>query len=75
MNAELEVIILAYEAWVSARGPIAETRKAIYQDRLNDVLLRHHGLKRDKLEAAIRAKHSAWLKASHKNPTSIPPKA
>ena len=75
MNAELEAIILAYDAWMSARGMAADNAKAIFEARLDEVIARQPNLSRATLEKAIRAKYVAWLRAQGKNPSALPPTA
>jgi hypothetical protein len=74
MNAELEAILKAYDAFLQARGEAAERLREIYQSQLEEAWQRHPGISQEKLEQAIRVKYFQWLRAD-KNPSAIPPKA
>ncbi len=75
MNAELEALVLALEAVISARGGSETIRlDALYQARLNDVLARHPNLSRATLLRMVDLAHRRWLAAQLK-PTSLPPRA
>ena len=75
MNAELEVLVVALEAVLQARnGDEAKRAEAIYQARLDDVLMRHPGLSRDRLMRAVDFAHANWLRAQRR-PPALPPRA
>lgn len=75
MNAELEELIIALEAVLhAAGGDEAKRLDAIYQSRLDDVLMRHPGVARDKLMRAVDFAHAKWLRAQ-RQPSTLPPKA
>lgn len=74
MNAELEAILKAFDAFMQARGEEAERLRAIYESRLEDVLQKHPGITKERLEQAIRKQYLQWLRAGS-TPSSIPPKA
>jgi hypothetical protein len=71
MNRDLEALLKAYDAFSQSEDP---QLRAIYESRIEDLLAIRPGLSRASLDAAIRVKYKAWLKAQ-KKPTSIPPKA
>jgi hypothetical protein len=74
MNAELEAILKAFDAFTQARGEEAERLWVIYESRLEDVLQKHPGLSKDRLQQAIRRQYWQWLRAES-SPSSVPPKA
>ena len=75
MNAELDALIVALDAVLQARsGDESKRLEAIYQSRLDDVLMRHPGLSRETLIRAVDFAHANWLRAQRKPPT-LPPKA
>jgi hypothetical protein len=74
MNAELEAILKAFDAFMQARGETAESLRMIYESRLEDILQKHPGISKERLEQAIRKKYLQWLRAES-SPSSVPPKA
>jgi hypothetical protein len=75
MNSELEALVRALDAVIQARGgQNAEQLDAIYQAKLEEVLLRFPGLSRDRLIAAVDFARKKWQHAQDK-PSSMPPKA
>lgn len=75
MNPELEALVRALDAVIQAKeGQHAEQLDAIFQARLEDVLLRYPGLSRDRLMAAIDFARKKWQRAQDK-PSSMPPTA
>jgi hypothetical protein len=75
MNSELEALVRALDAVIQARGgQEAEQLEAIYQARLEEVLLRSPGLSRERLVAAVDFARRKWQRAEDK-PSSMPPKA
>jgi len=75
MNVELEALVLSLDALLQAgSGDEASRLDAMYQSRLDDVLLRHPGISREKLLLAIDLAHRRWLRAQQR-PSSLPPKA
>jgi hypothetical protein len=75
MNSELEALVRALDAVIQARGGQgAEKLDAIYQGKLEEVLLRSPGLSRERLMAAVDFARKKWQRAQDK-PSSIPPKA
>jgi len=74
-NPELEALIRALDAVMQARGgQTAEELDAVYQAKLEEVLLRFPGLSRDRLMAAVDFARKKWQRAEDK-PSSLPPKA
>jgi hypothetical protein len=74
MNRELETLLQAYDAAKQASKAEEKRLLAIYESKLDQVLLRQPRLSRAALEGTIRHAYSRWLKAQDK-PTSLPPKA
>jgi hypothetical protein len=74
MNAELEAILKAFDAFMQARGETAESLRMIYESRLEDILQKHPGISKERLEQAIRKKYLQWLRAES-SPSSVTPKA
>ena len=75
MNTELEDLVVALEAVLQAgSGDEAKRRDAIYQSHVDDVLMRHPGIAREKLMRAVDFAHTKWLSAQRQPPT-LPPKA
>jgi hypothetical protein len=62
MNAELEAILKAFDTFMQARGETAESVRMIYESRLEDVLQKHPGISKERLEQAIRKKYLQWLR-------------
>ena len=73
MNAELEAILKAYDAFMQARGEQAEKLWEIYQGLLDQVAQREK-ISIETLHRAVKAKYLQWLR-KEENPPSIPPKA
>ena len=75
MNSELEALVRALDAVIQAReGQEAEQLEAIYQAKVEEVLLRFPGLSRERLIAAVDFARRKWQRAQEK-PSSMPPKA
>lgn len=75
MNAELEALILALDAVLTARtGADAKRLEAIYQARLDDTLSRAPGLAREKMILLVASRHKKWVAAQRKF-SSLPPSA
>ena len=74
MNAELEALILAYDAAMQASGQDCQQLRNLYEARLDEVLSRHSNVSRERLHRAVRQKYSRWLAAQQK-PSSLPPSA
>jgi len=54
MNAELEALVLALDAVIEARaGTEAERMENLFNSRLDEVLLRHRGLSRERLISTV----------------------
>jgi hypothetical protein len=75
MNCELEALVRALDAVIQAReGQDAERLDAIYQAKVEEVLLRSPGLSRERLITAVDFARKKWQRAQDK-PSSMPPKA
>jgi len=75
MNPELEALILARDAMLEGEnGPDAKHLAAAYHARLDGVLERFPGLRREKLREMVEHAHVRWLNAQRIFPT-LPPKA
>jgi hypothetical protein len=75
MNSELEALVRALDIVIQARGgQEAEQLEAIYQAKIEEVLLRFPGLSRERLVAAVDFARRKWQRAQDK-PSSMPPKA
>jgi hypothetical protein len=74
MNAELEALLLAWQAVLDAASPKEEKAlSAILESRLEDAAERL-GISKENLRTVVRRRHFAWIRAQ-RNPTTIPPKA
>ena len=74
MNRELELLVLAYDAFLLARGGESRTTGAAFDAKLDEALERHPSLSRETLGRMILLAHRNWLNAQRK-PPSLPPKA
>ncbi len=74
MNRELELLILAYDAFLESRGEEAKSAAALFDSRLDDALERHPDLSRSTLVRMVEVSHRNWMKA-HNKPSSLPPMA
>jgi len=72
MNHELELLVLAYDAFLLARGGERRTTGAAFDAKLDEALERHPGLSRETLGRMIVLAHRNWLNAQRK-PPSLPP--
>jgi hypothetical protein len=73
MNAELEAILKAYDAFMQARGEAAEKLWEDYQ-KLLDQAAAGHGISGEVLHRAVKTKYFQWLRRLE-NPPTIPPNA
>jgi hypothetical protein len=74
MNAELEALLCAYDAFRQASGAEARRLNSTYQLFLDAVLERHSNLSRRTLQQMIDHAYRRWSRAQEK-PAAIPPKA
>ncbi len=74
MNAELEGLLKAFDAFMQARESEAERLEILYESRLEDTLLRHQGLSKESLHRTVLFAYRNWLKSQKKAP-SMPPRA
>jgi hypothetical protein len=76
MNAELEAILMSYQAFKEAResGAQAGDLYAIYDSRLDDVLQRQPNLSKETLQRMVDSAYGPWLRAQ-KKPSAMPPRA
>jgi hypothetical protein len=74
MDADLEDLIKAYDAFIQARGIEARELMAVYNAKLEEVLLRHPNLTLASLRQAVRFAHYRWIQAQLRPPT-LPPQA
>lgn len=75
MNAELEALIMAYEAVSAARDMKAEQAMQAFETQLDETMNRHPGVARDVLRKSIIKAHRQWALKQEKKPPTIPPKA
>ena len=57
MNAELEALVQAYDAYTQSRDLEAARWEEAYQDRLDEIIARRPGLSREALHQSIRLTH------------------
>jgi len=74
MNAELEELVKAYDAFRQAKGPEARRLRQLYESLLAVSLAHRPRLSGESLRKAVRHAHLTWIKAQQK-PTSMPPTA
>jgi hypothetical protein len=74
MDADLEALIKAYDAFIQARGAEARVFLDAYNAKLEEVLLRHPSLSQTALRQAVRFAHHRWTLAQ-KRPPALPPQA
>jgi hypothetical protein len=74
MDADLEELIKAYDAFIQARGIEAKELLAVYNAKLEEVLMRKPSLSLAALRQAVRFAHYRWTLAQLRPPT-LPPKA
>jgi len=74
MNAELEALLKAYDAFLQVRGAEASRLWHIYESRLDKVLAGHPKLAKESLHRAVQWAYRGWVRAQSPPPT-IPPKA
>ncbi len=73
MNAELEALLKAYDAFMQAAPELSEEPWEVYQQLLVQISLRE-GVSDEVLHRAVKAKYFPWLRAQQ-HPPSLPPKA
>lgn len=75
MNAELEAILKAYEAFLEAADDsVADRLWAVYESRLDDVIEQHPRVSKESLHRAVKSQYRAWV-AKQKKPPTLPPAA
>jgi hypothetical protein len=74
MDADLEALIKAYDAFIQARGIEARELLSIYNAKLEEVLIRHPNLSQTALRKAVRFAHYHWMLTQRRPPT-MPPQA
>lgn len=76
MNAELEALLKAYDAFLEARGAEEEEEErlfALYESRLEEVSL-HTSVSKEALHRAVKKQYLRWVQANAR-PTTLPPTA
>ncbi|HYV28978.1 MAG TPA: hypothetical protein VFA77_15690 [Candidatus Eisenbacteria bacterium] len=74
MNAELEALLKAYDAFLQARGGSEEAQLfEIYESKLEDTCL-HTNASKERLHLAVKSKYLRWIRANTR-PSTMPPKA
>ncbi len=74
MNAELEALLKAFDAYLEATGEEAKRLRLLYESRVDEVLDRCPHLSRTSLEQSIRLRYRKWI-ATQKQPPTLPPNA
>jgi uncharacterized protein (DUF433 family) len=74
MDADLEDLIKAYDAFIQARGIEVGECLSVYNSKIEEVLLRHPNLSLAALRQAVRFAHRRWTQAQLRPPT-LPPQA
>lgn len=74
MNAELEALILAWDAFLDAADKEAWRLKVMYDTRFEEAHSKRPGTSAQLLQKAIESAHRDWRRAQ-KKPSSLPPKA
>jgi len=75
MNAELEALILAYDAVQEARDRQAGQPIKDFEVLLNKTMEKQAGLSRDTLIRMVSVAHRKWTLAKAKKPPPMPPRA
>jgi len=69
MNAELQALVLAFEAVNEAQaGEEAKRMEALFKSRMDDVLARHPGVEYGRFKRAVELAHARWVKAQRRFP-------
>jgi hypothetical protein len=72
MDADLEALIKAYDAFIQARGIEARKLLSFYNAKLEEVLIRHPNLSQAALRKAVRFAHYRWMLTQQRPPTMPP---
>lgn len=74
MNAELEALLKAYDAFRQAPKSEASRLYALYESKLEDAAIQCN-VNKDTLHRAIQKKYRPWVRANTPPQSSLPPKA
>lgn len=74
MDAELEALVKAYDAFLQVRGAGASRLWHIYESRLDYALARRPKVAKESLHRAVQWAYRQWVRAQSSPPT-LPPKA
>jgi hypothetical protein len=74
MNSELEVLVLAFDAFFEGSAADSKQLRRFYFSRLEEVAGRSN-LNVTALDKLVRYKHKKWKMAQSKKPSTMPPRS